>query len=341
LSEAVQGAYTLTKESEMKTIANIFLRCHIVLCIVCGTVYCTESGAVDSTGIHLLHNREDAKAQAFFEAAVKKNPDDAESFYYLAASLQRQHKTAEAQDAIEVALEKNDAVSKYHFLRGAILGEKAMNANVISQGFLAPKIKNAFLRAAELDPQNADAHIGLFNYYLQAPGIMGGSEEKAFAEAGIVRDLDPYRGHMMLAGYYAKKNDKTNAETEYKKAIGASPKKPEAYYQLGMFLNKQQRTDEAVVLFKTMIDNDPKDFDCNYFYGRAMFNLERWDQAIEKFQYALFLDKDNSASIWMLANCYEKKGMTVKAKETYQWLLRVDPSGRRAESAKEKVKELQ
>ncbi len=310
--------------------------------LICYTVFAFSAfAAVDSTGIKLLGERENEKAQAFFEAALKNNPNDAELHYWLAASLLRQHKIDEAQDAVEAALENNDAVSKYHYLRGAILGEKAMNANVISQGFLAPKIKKAFLRAAELDPKNVDAHIGLFNYYLQAPGIMGGSEEKAFDEAKIVTGIDPYRGHVMLAAYYAKKNDASHAEREYKKAVEANPDNLNTYYQYGMFLEKQKKTDEAVAQFKKMTEVDPKDREAYFLYGRAMFNLERWDQAIEKFQYALFLENNHSASIWLLANCYEKKGMTAKARETYQWLLKADPNGRRADAANKKIKELQ
>ncbi len=308
--------------------------------ILCILFALSAFAAVDSTGIKLLGGRENEKAQVFFEAALKNNPNDAELHYWLASSLLRQHKIGEAQDAIEEALEKNDAVSKYHFLRGAILGEKAMNANVISQGFLAPKVKKAFLRAVELDPKNADAHIGLFNYYLQAPGIMGGSEEKAFDEAGIVAGLDPYRGHLLLAAYHIKKNDAVNAEREYKKSIDVNPENLNTYYQYGMFLEKQKKTDQASAQFKKIIEIGPKDHEAYYLYGRAMLNLERYDQAIEKFQYALFLEKNHSASIWMLANSYERKGLTAKAKETYQWLLQADPNGRHADDARKKIKEL-
>jgi len=275
--------------------------------VACLLFSMTAVAAVDSTGIKLLRDRENEKAQAFFESAVKKNPNDAESQYYLAAALLRLHKVDEAQDAIEEALERNDNVSKYHYLRGAILGEKAMNANVISQGFLAPKIKNAFLRAAELDPKNIDAHIGLFNYYMRAPGIMGGSEEKGFAEAKTIIGLDAHRGHMTLAGFHASKKEWQKAEAEYKLALAADPKSVYGHYQ----------------------------------YGRTLFNMERWDQAIEKFQYTLYLEKNHAGSIWMLAAAYEKKGLTAKARETYQWLLQVDPNGRRADDARKKLKELQ
>lgn len=297
--------------------------------------------AVDSTGIKLLASRDNEKAESYFEAAVKRNPKDAELQYYFAVSLLRMHKSDEAQDAIDEAIGINDGVSKYHYMRGVILGDKAMKANVISQGFLAPKVKNAFLRAAELDPKNFDAHAGLFEYYVNAPGIMGGSEEKAMEELHIMQGLDPFRGHLTSARYYARRNDELTADIEFKKAIAADPKNIDGYYQYGMFFGRQKKMDKAVGQFKKMVDLDPKNYEAYYQYGRGLFNLDQWDQAIEKFQYALYLEKNDPASIWMLGSSYEKKGLNSKAKETYQWLLQVDPKGRRAEEAQKKVNELQ
>jgi len=43
---------------------------------------------------------------------------------------------------------------------------------LIKQAFLAPKVKNAFKRAVELNPQNAQAHIALAEFYLIAPSIV-------------------------------------------------------------------------------------------------------------------------------------------------------------------------
>jgi tetratricopeptide (TPR) repeat protein len=314
----------------------------IALCVVCMILFSLNaSGAVDSTGIKLLRDGKLQQAQAFFEAAAKSNPRDPEVKYNLAWSLLRQGKFDDAEDAIDEALELDENVSKYHYTRGAVLGERAMRANVISQGLLAPKIKNAFKRAAELDPKNLDAHIGLFNYYMQAPGFMGGSDEKGFEEGKIVVALNAYRGHLMLAGYYANKKDVANADAEYQKMIAADPKNTDGRYRYGIFLVNQKRYDDALAQFGKILDVDPKSSQTNYLYGRGMYNMERWDKAMEKFQYVLYVEKNDPPAIWMLANCYEKRGMTVKAKETYQWLLQVEPNGHRADMAREKLKSMQ
>ncbi len=301
----------------------------------------TAWSQIDSTGIKLLEQRKYSEAQAFFELAVKKNTKDAEAYYQLSRTLLFQRKNDDAQDAIEEAIDINEHVAKYHFMRGQVLGAKAMNANIFSQGILAPKIKNAFLRAVELDPLNVEARSGLYNYYVQAPGIMGGSDEKAFEQANEIVKLNPYRGHFFFADYYQRKKDFDSAEKEFKTAIALEPKKTAAYKNLGYFYVGQKRYADAVEQFKKYVELDPNNSDSYDSYADALKAAEQYDEAIAKYQYALFVDGKFSASIFSMAECYEKKGMKQKAKETYQWFLTLETKGKRAEQAQQKVKELQ
>jgi hypothetical protein len=47
-------------------------------------------------------------------------------------------------------------------------------------------IKKKFEQAVELNPENFDARMGLLQFYLMAPGIMGGSKDKAREQAGEI-----------------------------------------------------------------------------------------------------------------------------------------------------------
>ncbi|MDD8017880.1 MAG: hypothetical protein PHP42_05875, partial [Bacteroidota bacterium] len=213
-------------------------------------------------------------------------------------------------------------------------------ANVISQGFLAPKIKNAFLRASELDPSNVQARLALFNYYLVAPGIMGGSEEKALEQVEAILTLQPYRGHLVMASYYNYKKDTAKTEEEFKKAISAEPKKSGGYKQLGYFYLSRRHFTEAYAQMAKYIELEPKNPDSYDSYADVLKAEKKYDEAAEKYLYALSIEKTYSPSIFSLAECYEGKGMKQKAKETYQWFLVVEPKGRRAESAQKRINEL-
>lgn len=299
-----------------------------------------DRAEVDSTGIKLIEQRKFAEAKLFFEKAIAVNQKNAEAHYQLARVFLFQRSLDDAEDEIDKALELNNTDARFHFLRGQILGVTASHANIFKQGILAPKIKNEFLRAAELDPSMVEAHIGLYNYYLMAPGIMGGSEEKALEQANEVVKLNSVQGHLLLANYHQHKKDFTAAESEYKMAIISDPKKTAGYKALGYFYTTQKKFDDAIVQFKKYIELDPKNPDAHDSYGDALFAEEKYDEAIEEYNTALWLDKNFSSSIYQLGACYEKKGMKSKAVETYQWYLSVEPSGRYAESARKKIKEL-
>ncbi len=316
-------------------------RLRAFLLLISATVFLSSAEAqIDSTGIKLIAQRKYAEAKVFFESAIKTNGKNAEAHYQLARVLLSQGNSDDAEDQIDEALEINESNALYHFMRGRILGDRAQKANIFKQGILAPKVKNAFLRAVELDPALVEARVGLYNYYIMAPGIMGGSDEEALKQANEVVKLNFVRGHILLANFYERKKDLTQAEAEYKKVIDADPKKTNGYKALGYFYIKQNNFDQAVVQFKKYGELDPKNPDAYDSYGDALFAEEKFDEAIEKYNFALSLDKNFSSSIYQLGACYEKKGMKAKAIETYQWYLTVEPSGRNADAARKKIKEL-
>lgn len=317
----------------MKTITRIF-------CLFC-SISMVLSAQIDSTGIRLINDKKFVEAQTFFEAAVKKNETDAESHYFLAVALMMQRNVDDAEDVIDDAIDLNENKAKYHLLRGQILGQQAMNANMLSQGLLAPRIKNAFLKASELDPSNIEARQALYNYYVMAPGIMGGSEEKALVQANAVLTLDAFRGHLMLANFHARvKKDTMEAERQLKKAIASEPERGSGYKQLGYLYMNMRRYVDAYAQMQRYIEVEPKNADAYDSYADVLKSEKKYDQAIEKYHFALSVDKTFSPSIYSLGECYELKGERQKAKVTFQWFLTVDPHGRRAESAQKKIKEL-
>ena len=316
-----------------------FVLTFAALSVVTSFLFPTEA-QVDSTGIKLIEQRKYAEAKSFFEAAVKANNRDAESHYQLARVLLYDRNADDAEDQIDEALELNDSNARYHFLRGQILAERARTANVFKQGILASKVKNAFLRAVELDPTLIEAHIGLYNFYVMAPGILGGSDEEALKQVSEVEKLNPQRGHLLRANYYQRNKDFDHAEEEYKKAIDADPRKIAGYKSLGYFYIAQGKLEQAVSQFKKYIALDPENPDAYDSYGDALIAQKKFDEAIEKYSFALSLDKNFSSSIFQLGVCYEKKGMKAEAIESYRRYLTVDPSGRNAEAAQKKIKEL-
>lgn len=128
-----------------------------------------------------MQKRNYADAKVVFENIIKNDKKNARAYYYLASiHLTRGFQNEEkAVDLAEQALKLDPSNAEHHYILGAAHGMKAREAGVIKQAFLAGKIKNAFSKAVELNPKHLQARIGLAQFYMMAPGVMGGDKDKA------------------------------------------------------------------------------------------------------------------------------------------------------------------
>src|SRR5262249_44025591 len=134
-------------------------------------------------GMKLFETRRYPAARTALEAAVQQDPHDPRALYYLGRTLMAQNEAEKAADWLEKAVLLDPASAEKHLWLGRAWGSVAQNASFLKQASLAPKIRKEFEKAVELDPGSADAHFSLIEYYINAPGIMGGSLEKARDEA--------------------------------------------------------------------------------------------------------------------------------------------------------------
>src|ERR1044071_3190924 len=104
-----------------------------------------------------------------------------------------------------VSLDPNNAT--YHMWLGRIYGEKADASSFLSAAGLAKKVRNEFERAVQLSPDNAEARTDLAEFYLEAPGIVGGGKDKARAQAEAIQPLNPAMAHWVLARLAEKNNE--------------------------------------------------------------------------------------------------------------------------------------
>jgi tetratricopeptide (TPR) repeat protein len=138
-----------------------------------------------------------------------------------------------------VALDPNN--SRYHMWLGRIYGEKADTANFLSAASLAGKVRNEFESAVRLDPNNVEARSDLGEFYLEAPGIVGGGRDKAEAQAQALTALDPAKADYLKGRLAEKKKDFATAEKEYRAAIEASHGSALTWFNLALFFRHRER----------------------------------------------------------------------------------------------------
>lgn len=134
--------------------------------------------------------------------------------------------------------------SRYHMWLGRIYGEKADRSNWFTAANLAGQVRSEFETAVKLDPANVEARTDLAEFYLEAPGIIGGGRDKAQAQAKALDGLDPARAHWVRGRIAEKSKDLVTAEKEYRAAIDVSHGSALSWLNLALFFRNHNRLDE-------------------------------------------------------------------------------------------------
>jgi cytochrome c-type biogenesis protein CcmH/NrfG len=183
-------------------------------------------------------------AVAGLEKRVKQAPEDAPAFHLLSRAYLMQERWEEAERAAEQAVRLQPRNSEYHLWLGRAYGERASRAGMFRAMRLAGRVRDSFQRAVELDPSNVAAHRDLAEYYIEAPGIVGGGRDKARAQAERVAPLDAAAAHWIRARLAEKEQDLAAAEKHYRVAIQASDRNGAQWLDLAGFYRRQERYKE-------------------------------------------------------------------------------------------------
>jgi len=178
------------------------------------------------------------------QGAIKTRPDDAASYNLLCRTYFTLAEWNRGIAACEKAVELDPGNSRYHLWLGRIYGEKADTANFVSAISLAKKVRSEFEKAVQLAPDNVDARTDLAEFYLEAPGIVGGGRDKAEAEARTLARLDPAKAHWVDGRIAQKNHDDTAAEKQYRAAVEASHGSALTWLNLAFFYRHANRLDD-------------------------------------------------------------------------------------------------
>jgi tetratricopeptide (TPR) repeat protein len=202
-----------------------------------------QASASDSAKDMLAAGRVD-EAIAALNVRLSSAPMDAESANLLCRSYFAMEDWDRAESACRKAVSLDATRGRYHLWLGRVYGEKADRAGFLRAATLVGKVHEEFQRAVQLEPKDTDARLDLAEFYLEAPGIVGGGEDKAREQARIIGASDPGREHWVYARIAEKKKDSPAAEREYHQYIDLSQGDAEAWLNLALFLRRQRRWQE-------------------------------------------------------------------------------------------------
>ena len=171
-------------------------------------------------------------------------PTDAESSNLLCRAYYALEDWERAESSCKKAVALDPDNSRFHLWLGRVYGEKADRANVLAAGVLAEKARGEFEHAVQLNPNDEDARLDLAEFYVLAPRVLGGGEQKAREQAQSIATVDPGREHWVYARIAEQKKDFATAEREYHQYIDLSKGDAQAWLNLAFFLRRQLRIEE-------------------------------------------------------------------------------------------------
>jgi tetratricopeptide (TPR) repeat protein len=242
----------------------------------------------------------------------------------------------------ERATELASDSSLYHLWLGRAYGEKADHVSFVTATGLAKKLRVEFERAVQLDPANWEARTDLAEFYLEAPGIIGGGKDKARDQADQLAPLNLAYSHWVKARIAEKEKDDATAEREYHAAIDASQGGVRAWLNLAGFYRHLNQPDAMEQALQTM-ESRPLDHPAALVDGASMLlrTGRSYPLAMRLVRRYLASEMVEEAPAFkahaLLAELLEKQGDRAAAAEEYRTALALAHSYRPAQEGLKRV----
>jgi tetratricopeptide (TPR) repeat protein len=281
---------------------------------------------------------DESKAQ--MQAAVARNPVDDAAWQCLGRITNDMGRPKESIEYFEKAIKIDDKVALHHLLLGRALADLADSTSKIKLPFLARRIKGEFERTVILDPASVDGRLALVDFYTQAPGVMGGSKDKAQEQIREIIKLNPMRGHLKQALLYQNDKKLAEAEKEYIAAEQVAPDSINAGYNLAGFYQSQERWNDAFAVYDRMEKRFPDAWLVRFQIARtAALSGDRLDRGEKELRALIASPPADMAKSTLvgahhrLGMILEKQGKKDQARAEYNVALTMDPKNENAKKS--------
>ncbi len=221
----------------------------------------------------------------------------------------------------EKAIGIADTSARYQYWAGNASGLQAMRANVFSRIGWAKKARNHYENAVSIDPEFLDARWGLLQFYTMAPGIIGGSDDKAREEIEALCRLDSVQG-IQAQGYFFQRKKKTREAIElYQRAIKDFPHEISFYLSLYQLFMQEEDYENALELTKQFTADHPDNDDGLLYQVYVYQAMGDFDHAWSVLDTLISVNPENMQAVYqvgrtaVLSNCRAEDG--IKALQKY------------------------
>ena len=201
--------------------------------------------AADPSTAALIEQSHYKRAQPILAARLKSNPNDPQTWYEMSkvsAAFQRWDEAIQqAEKAVALDPAKKNAEFQAALADAVVSKLGSSQAGMFAKLSLSRRFRKEVDLALQLDPNNLDASSDLLEFYLEAPAIAGGDEQKAAEIADHMLHVNPVRGYLLkLEIATHEKKPASELEALVRQAITADPNLYYARTQAANFYLTQQ-----------------------------------------------------------------------------------------------------
>jgi tetratricopeptide (TPR) repeat protein len=259
---------------------------------------------------------------------VAAQPDDAQAVLGVAMAALQVDDGAGRQAAIKQAqacIDKQPRAAACQYSLGVVLGVQAITEGMLKAARSVGSVRDALVAANEIEPEWYPARSALLEFYIQAPGMMGGSKSKA---EELARTAPKAEHAKLLQARMAMEESKWDTALT---ALVAVPKN--AAFELvsdarswavqtGLAMINAGQSAKAAPLLEKLFNDHALHAGPAYALGRAKGELGAHEEAAKLYEKAASL-KDASAwpALYRLGLAQEQLGRKDDAKASYKRYL--------------------
>ncbi len=284
-----------------------------------------------------------SKAEVQFKAIINQNPNNFKAQEYLGDTYAAQKKWDKAIEIFEYLLEEKPNNADYNYKYGGSIGMKAKSSDKFTALFLLSDVKKYLNRSADLDPKHIDVRWALLELYLELPGVIGGSIDKAKNFASQLQNISPVDGELAYGRIADYQDDFNSAEKHFKQAVEIGGSKT-CYNKLIDLYYKNSHYDKALLTTKDAIQNLNL-IDFNYRYAEiALQSNSNLNEALKNID--LFIENHSSSQITfdkalvLKAKLHHKSGQIDEAKFCLTQALAHNPDSIQAKTELKRIQQL-
>lgn len=190
-------------------------------------------------------------AKPIFESILNDNPTNLKAIDYLGDIAIHQKDFDKAITYYQTLKKLKPLEAHYYYKYGGALGLKSQAGGKWVAIRLIGDMKASFEKAISLNPNHLEARWAMIEYYLQVPGLFGGSENKAQRYANELMKLSPVDGYLAKGHIDEYFERYKSAERNYIKAIDIGGSKTTYERLAALYKVKLHQPDKAIKILET------------------------------------------------------------------------------------------